>query len=96
MSLLNHHVADDNLLFLMIFAEDGGTKDDLKLPGFPEGFDDQLKSEFEAGKTLVVTVMSAMGHDQVQGETSQLISGIITAYISVHCVKWRAACSVYV
>jgi translation initiation factor 5A len=49
----------------MILTEDGGTKDDLKLPGFPEGFDEQLKSEFEAGKTLVVTVMSAMGHDQV-------------------------------
>ena len=48
-----------------LLAADGDTKDDLKLPGFPEGFDEQLKAEFDTGKTLSVTVMSAMGHDQV-------------------------------
>jgi translation initiation factor 5A len=56
-------ISDDG--FLSLLTADGDTKDDLKLPGFPEGFDDQLKAEFDAGKTLVVTVMSAMGHDQV-------------------------------
>ena len=62
-----------------MLAEDGGTKDDLKLPGFPEGFDDQLRAEFDSGKTLVVTIMSAMGHDQVR----QSAEGISYAYAYV-------------
>lgn len=56
-------ISDDG--FLSLLTADGDTKDDLKLPGFPEGFDEQLKADFEAGKSLSVTVMSAMGHDQV-------------------------------
>ncbi|KAG5190007.1 translation protein SH3-like domain-containing protein [Tribonema minus] len=56
-------ISDDG--FLSLLTESGDTKDDLKLPGFPEGFDDQLRAEFDAGKTIIVTVVSAMGHDQV-------------------------------
>lgn len=50
---------------MYLLSDEGGEKNDLKLPGFPEGFDEQLRAEFDAGKTLVVTVLSAMGHDQV-------------------------------
>eukprot|EP01084_Bolivina_argentea_P299576 516404_1 len=56
-------ISDDN--FLSLLTENGDTKDDLKLPGFPEGFDDELRDAFDSGKTLIVTVVSAMGHDQV-------------------------------
>ncbi len=56
-------ISDDN--FLSLLTENGDTKDDLKLPGFPEGFDDELRDTFDSGKTLIVTVVSAMGHDQV-------------------------------
>jgi Eukaryotic elongation factor 5A hypusine, DNA-binding OB fold len=74
----------------MFFIEDGGTKDDLKLPGFPEGFDEQLKSEFEAGKTLVVTVMSAMGHDQVRAYSSTVfILCTVICQHALHIVAYR-------
>ncbi len=57
-------ISDDS--FLSLLTENGDTKDDLKLPGFPEGFDDELRDAFDSGKTLIVTVVSAMGHDQVR------------------------------
>mmetsp|Transcript_12454 Transcript_12454/g.18697 ORF Transcript_12454/g.18697 Transcript_12454/m.18697 type:complete len:166 (-) Transcript_12454:213-710(-) len=56
-------ISDDG--FLSLLTESGESKEDLKLPGFPEGFDEQLTEEFNAGKTLLVTVVSAMGHDQI-------------------------------
>ncbi|MCO5569799.1 hypothetical protein L7F22_023513 [Adiantum nelumboides] len=50
--------------FVSLLMENGGTKDDLRLPT-----DDQLltqiKDGFGEGKHLVVTVMSAMGEEQI-------------------------------
>ncbi len=57
-------ISDD--AFLSLLTENGDTKDDLKLPGFPEGFDEEVREAFDSGKTLIVTVVSAMGHDQVR------------------------------
>ncbi len=57
-------ISDDG--FLSLLTESGDTKDDLKLPGFPETFDGELRDAFDSGKTLIITVVSAMGHDQVR------------------------------
>ncbi|CAM9355166.1 unnamed protein product [Heterosigma akashiwo] len=56
-------IQDDGFLSLMDDA--GDTKEDIKLPEHPEGFKEQIQSEFDSGKSLAVTVLSAMGHSQV-------------------------------
>ncbi|KAI9243965.1 eukaryotic translation initiation factor 5A [Sporodiniella umbellata] len=55
-SLIN---IDDGFLSLM--TQDGNTKDDVKLPENELG--EQLEAEFEDGKELLVTVVTAMGEE---------------------------------
>ena len=49
--------------------EEGNTKEDLKLPESPENYARELKIAFEKasdeGKGLNVSVLTAMGHEQV-------------------------------
>jgi len=56
-------ITDDGFLSLM--TESGETKDDLKLPEFPDGFAGEIQTKFEQGLSLVVTVLTACGHEQV-------------------------------
>ena len=56
-------ISDDGFLSLM--DEAGETKEDLKLPGIPENFDNEIREKFESGLSLQVTVLKAMGHEQV-------------------------------
>jgi len=55
-SLIN---IDDGFLSLM--NSDGSTKDDVKLPEGELG--DKINTEFEEGKELLVTVLTAMGEE---------------------------------
>jgi len=55
-SLIN---IDDGFLSLM--TSDGGTKDDVKLPDTELG--EKLQDEFDEGKDLLVTVLTAMGEE---------------------------------
>lgn len=50
---------DDGFLSLML--QDGSTKDDVKLPEGELG--EKLEEEFEEGKDLIVSVVSAMGEE---------------------------------
>ncbi|KAL0801337.1 hypothetical protein Bca101_056513 [Brassica carinata] len=50
--------------FVSLLTDNGSTKDDLKLPT-DEALLTQLKSGFEEGKDIVVSVMSAMGEEQM-------------------------------
>ncbi|MFS7959301.1 putative ribosomal protein L2, domain 2 [Helianthus anomalus] len=50
--------------FVSLLTESGGTKDDLKLPT-DDSLLTQIKDGFNEGKDLVVTVMSAMGEEQI-------------------------------
>ncbi|XP_076889579.1 eukaryotic translation initiation factor 5A-like [Bidens hawaiensis] len=50
--------------FVSLLTESGGTKDDLKLPT-DDTLLTQIKDGFNEGKDLVVTVMSAMGEEQI-------------------------------
>jgi translation initiation factor 5A len=53
--------------FVSLMDEAGDMREDIKLPEFPENFGRQIRQKFEnAGdKGYVVTVLSAMGHDQI-------------------------------
>ena len=50
--------------FVSLLTESRHTKDDLKLPT-DEQLLAQIKAGFDEGKDLVVTVMSAMGEEQI-------------------------------
>ncbi|GER29170.1 eukaryotic translation initiation factor 5A [Striga asiatica] len=50
--------------FVSLLTENGNTKDDLRLPT-DENLLSQIKSGFEEGKDLVVSVMCAMGEEQI-------------------------------
>ncbi|KAJ1293526.1 hypothetical protein BS78_01G075000 [Paspalum vaginatum] len=50
--------------FVSLLTESGGTKDDLRLPT-DESLLTQIKDGFAEGKDLIVTVMSAMGEEQI-------------------------------
>jgi translation initiation factor 5A len=47
--------------FLNLMTQDGSTKDDVKLPEGEIG--EKLTAEFEEGKDLLVTIISAMGEE---------------------------------
>ncbi|KAG5368752.1 Eukaryotic translation initiation factor 5A [Yarrowia sp. C11] len=49
--------------FLSLFTSDGSTKDDVPLPEGEIG--DKIQTEFDEGKDLIVTVISAMGEEAV-------------------------------
>jgi len=51
--------------FLSLLTEGGDTRDDLKLPDYPEGFDQEILKAFKDGKSLSISVLSACGIDQV-------------------------------
>ncbi|KAL6984908.1 Eukaryotic translation initiation factor 5A [Sarracenia purpurea var. burkii] len=50
--------------FVSLLTENGNTKDDLRLPT-DDALLTQIKDGFAEGKDLVVTVMSAMGEEQI-------------------------------
>lgn len=49
--------------FLNLMTQDGTAKDDVRVPEGDLG--KQIQSEFEEGKDLLVTIISAMGEEQV-------------------------------
>ncbi|KAJ3674357.1 hypothetical protein LUZ60_004973 [Juncus effusus] len=51
--------------FVSLLTENGNTKDDLRLPDHDCALLTQLEDGFEVGKDLVVTVMTAMGEEQI-------------------------------
>ncbi|QMU67240.1 translation initiation factor IF-5A [Streptacidiphilus sp. P02-A3a] len=54
--------------FLSLMEASGGMKDDLALPTGTDRLDmlsQQIRADFDAGKELIVTVLSAMGEEQV-------------------------------
>nr|Q9AXQ7.1 RecName: Full=Eukaryotic translation initiation factor 5A; Short=eIF-5A [Dianthus caryophyllus]AAG53645.1 eukaryotic translation initiation factor 5A [Dianthus caryophyllus] len=50
--------------FVSLLTDSGDTKDDLKLPA-DEALVKQMKEGFEAGKDLILSVMCAMGEEQI-------------------------------
>jgi hypothetical protein len=53
--------------FLNLMTQDGTSKDDVKVPESDLG--KQIEQEFEVGKDLLVTIVSAMGEEQAKRST---------------------------
>mmetsp|Transcript_14143 Transcript_14143/g.23533 ORF Transcript_14143/g.23533 Transcript_14143/m.23533 type:complete len:160 (+) Transcript_14143:108-587(+) len=52
--------------FCSLMDDEGNMREDIGLPTYPENFAREIKQMFETpDKTYVVTVLSAMGHDQI-------------------------------
>jgi translation initiation factor 5A len=51
--------------FVTLMSEAGETREDLKLPDYPENYAAELKGLFEEGKSVIVTVWKACGHEQI-------------------------------
>jgi len=51
--------------FTVLMDEEGNQREDIRLPEIPEGFAREIQEQFDAGKTLAVSVMIAMGHEQI-------------------------------
>ncbi|KAJ3317973.1 Eukaryotic translation initiation factor 5A [Blyttiomyces sp. JEL0837] len=56
-----YQILDINDGFFSLMTNDGGTKDDVKVPEGELG--DKLVAEFQDGKELVITVITAMGEE---------------------------------
>jgi translation initiation factor 5A len=56
-------ITDDDFVSLM--DDSGETREDIKLPTYPDGFADEIRADFEAGKQLVVSVLKACGIEQI-------------------------------
>lgn len=51
--------------FVSLMDEEGNVREDVKLPDYPENFAREIKLNFETGKNWAVSVLTAMGHDQI-------------------------------
>lgn len=51
--------------YLSLMDDDGNCREDVKLPDYPDNFGREIQHAFDAGKPLTLSVLSAMGHDQV-------------------------------
>merc|ERR1712130_596451 len=56
-------ISDDG--FLSLLLSDGSTKEDLRLPTNDDG--DKIRELFDAGKEVIIAVLSAMGIEEVKG-----------------------------
>eukprot|EP00388_Colpodella_angusta_P009806 GDKJ01025879.1.p1 GENE.GDKJ01025879.1~~GDKJ01025879.1.p1 ORF type:complete len:163 (-),score=39.74 GDKJ01025879.1:460-948(-) len=51
--------------FVSLMDEEGNCREDVKLPDYPDNFAREIKQAFDTGKPQAVSVLSAMGHDQI-------------------------------
>lgn len=51
--------------FLSLMDDAGGMREDIKLPEWPDNMARDLQAAFDTGKTVLCSVMSAMGTEQV-------------------------------
>ncbi len=56
-------ISDEDYVSLM--DDNGNTREDLKLPDYPENYDNELKGTLESGDTILVTVLKACGKEQI-------------------------------
>jgi len=51
--------------FCSLMDAEGNVREDVKLPSWPDRYGRDLQDTFAEGKTLIVTLLSGMGHDQI-------------------------------
>ena len=55
----------DNDNYVTLMDNKSTTREDLKLPTYPEDLADQMQTQFDDGKQLIVTVLKACGNEQI-------------------------------
>ncbi|GMF14026.1 unnamed protein product [Phytophthora lilii] len=63
-------ITEDDYCSLM--DDSGETREDIKLPTFPETFADEIRADFDDGKQLVLTVLKACGTEQIIAKKEDL------------------------
>mmetsp|Transcript_53499 Transcript_53499/g.68671 ORF Transcript_53499/g.68671 Transcript_53499/m.68671 type:complete len:161 (+) Transcript_53499:60-542(+) len=51
--------------FMSLMSASGDMREDLKLPSWPENYAHELRTEFDKGTQLILTVLKACGQEQV-------------------------------
>ena len=51
--------------FCSLMDDEGNVREDVTLPDYPDNFAREIQTAFESGKPHSVTVVSAMGKDQI-------------------------------
>lgn len=51
--------------FTSLMDEEGNCREDIKLPDVPDNFGREIRTAFDSGKSITVSVLSAMGHEQI-------------------------------
>lgn len=51
--------------FTTLMSEDGATREDIKLPDVPDTLAREIRELFASGKSCSVSLLSAMGHEQI-------------------------------
>lgn len=76
MSVIVTHMEQVNIDdgFLNLMTQDGTSKDDVKIPESDLG--SEIQSGFDDGKDLLVTIISAMGEEQVWFTSASLFSSL--------------------
>ncbi len=58
--------------FMTLMDEEGSTREDLKLPEYPDNYARELREKFGEGKQLILTVLKAVGHEQVMAHKEEV------------------------
>ena len=53
--------------YLSLMDDSGETREDLKMPTYPEDLEKDIRAGFDAGEQLILSVVSAMGEEHVMG-----------------------------
>lgn len=67
-------------------SQEGTSKDDVKVPEGDLG--KQIQADFDEGKDLLVTIISAMGEEQVSP-----LSSLVDVLASLMCPAWYSQTS---
>lgn len=51
--------------YVTLLDDDGETREDIKLPNYPENYGSEIRKLFDDGVQLIVTVLKACGHEQI-------------------------------
>jgi translation initiation factor 5A len=51
--------------FVSLMDDEANVREDVKLPDYPDSFAREIQNAFATGKNYTVSLMSAMGHDQI-------------------------------
>ena len=58
--------------YVSLLDDDGNTREDIKLPDYPENYAKELKEAFDTGDQLIVSVLKACGKEQIMSHKKDI------------------------